>query len=123
MKDLTERKQPITERYFVYHEHQAIRDLSVDIFTSRYELSKVWKRKEAYVELPGENLGFEIPKSLLSYKMVVIEKALSQLRQELEEADKNKDLEEVNHLITRIQSLNKVKTALSESLGGRTIIY
>jgi hypothetical protein len=95
----------------------------VDIFTSRYELSKVWKRKEAYVELPGENLGYEVPKSLLSYKMIVVEKALSQLRKDLEIADKNNELEPINHLILRIQSLEKVKLALSGGLGGRTIIH
>jgi DNA primase len=119
---LLERGEKISERYFIYHEHQAIRDLAVDIYSSRYELSKVWKRKEAYVELPGENLGFEIPKTLLSYKMMVVEKALIQLRTELENAEKNNRLEELNHVILRIQSLEKVKTALSGSLGGRTII-
>ena len=77
VKDLIERGEEVAERYFVYHDHAGVRELAVDIFTSRYELSKVWKRKEAYVELPGENLGFEVPKSLLSYKMMVIEKALS----------------------------------------------
>jgi len=94
----------------------------VDIFTSRYELSKVWKRKEAYVELPGENLGFEVPKSLLSYKMMVIEKALSLLRKELEKSEKKQDIEELNQIIVRIQSLERVRRELSIGLGGRAII-
>jgi DNA primase len=122
VKDLIERGEQVAERYFVYHDQAAVRDLAVDIYTSRYELSKVWKRKEAYVELPGENLGFEVPKSLLSYKMSVVEKALSQLRLELEHAEKNKDLEETIQLILRLRSLEKVKTELSGSLGGRIII-
>ncbi len=74
------------------------------------------------MELPGENLGFEVPKSLLSYKMMVVEKALGQLRTDLETAEKNKELEELNNLIKRIQSLGAVKMALSKGLGGRTII-
>ena len=122
VKDLIENGNEVAERYFVYHDHAGVRELAVDIFTSRYELSKVWKRKEAYVELPGENLGFEVPKSLLSYKMMVVEKALGQLRKELETAEKKKDLEALNQLIMRIQSLEKVKMALSIGLGGRTII-
>jgi DNA primase len=119
---LIEKGEPVSERFFVYHEHPGVRELAVDIFTSRYELSKVWKRKEAYVELPGENLGFEIPKSLLSYKMMVIEKALGQLRKELEEVEKTQDLDALNRLIIRIQSLELVKRELSVGLGGRTII-
>lgn len=122
VKDLIERGETIAERYFVYHDHPGVRELAVDIFTSRYELSKVWKRKEAYVELPGENLGFEIPKSLLSYKMMVIEKALEQLREELKNVEHTKDVEALNNLIVRILSLEQVKRELSVGLGGRTII-
>jgi DNA primase len=122
VKDLIERDEEIAERYFVYHDHAGVRNLAVDIFTSRYELSKVWKRKEAYVELPGENLGFEVPKSLLSYKMMVIEKALAQLRKELEESEKEQNIEALNQVLKRIQSLEGVKRELSIGLGGRTII-
>jgi DNA primase len=122
VKDLIERGEEVAERYFVYHDHAGVRELAVDIFTSRYELSKVWKRKEAYVELPGENLGFEVPKSLLSYKMMVIEKALSLLRKELEENEKKQDIEALNQVIVRIQSLEGVKRELSIGLGGRAII-
>ena len=122
VKDLIERGEEVAERYFVYHDHSGVRELAVDIYTSRYELSKVWKRKEAYVEMPGENLGFEIPKSLLSYKMMVIETALSDLRNELKSTEKNSDIEALNHLIVRIQSLEQIKRELSIGLGGRTII-
>jgi DNA primase len=122
VKDILERGEEVAERFFIYHDNSDVRKLAVDIFTSRYELSNVWKRKEAYVELPGENLGFEVPKSLLSYKMMVIEKALTQLRNELKPAEKNNDLETLNQLIVRIQSLEQVKRELSIGLGGRTII-
>ena len=122
VKDIIERGDEVAERYFVYHDHAGVRELAVDIFTSRYELSKVWKRKEAYVEMPGENLGFEVPKSLLSYKMMVIEKALSLLRKELEESEKKQDIEALNQIIVRIQSLERVRRELSIGLGGRAII-
>jgi len=122
VKDIIDRGDEVAERYFVYHDHAGVRELAVDIFTSRYELSKVWKRKEAYVELPGENLGFEVPKSLLSYKMMVIEKALSLLRKELEESEKKKDIEALNQVIVRIQSLERIRRELSIGLGGRAII-
>jgi DNA primase len=123
VKELIEHGNEVAERYFVYHDHPGVRELAVDIFTSRYELSKVWKRKEAYVELPGENLGFEVPKTLLSYKMMVIEKALSQLRNELEETEKKQDIENLNQVIVRIQSLERIKRELSIGLGGRIIIH
>ncbi len=123
VKDLIEHEREVTERHFVYHDNAGVRELAVDIFTSRYELSKVWKRKESYVELPGENMGYEVPKSLLSYKMMVVEKALVQLRSDLDTSEKNNDLEQLNHVIIRIKSLEQVKMALSQGLGGRIIIH
>ncbi len=122
VKMLIESDKELSERHFIYHDNAGVRELAVDIFTSRYELSNVWKRKESYVELPGENLGYEVPKSLLSYKMMVVEKALGQLRADLDKAEKSNELEQLNKLILRIQSLGNVKIALSKGLGGRTII-
>jgi DNA primase len=122
VKDLIEHGNEVSERFFIYHDQAGVRELAVDIFTSRYELSKVWKRKEAYVELPGENLGFEVPKSLLSYKMMVIETALHQLRKDLEANEKKKDIEALNQVIMRIQSLERIRRELSIGLGGRAII-
>ncbi len=122
VKDLIEHGNEVAERFFIYHDQAGVRELAVDIFTSRYELSKVWKRKEAYVELPGENLGFEVPKSLLSYKMMVIETALNQLRKDLEANEKKQDIEALNQVILRIQSLERIRRELSIGLGGRAII-
>ena len=54
--------------------------------------------------------------------MMVIEKALAQLRKELEENEKKDDIEALKQVILRIQSLEGVKRELSIGLGGRTII-
>ncbi|MBN1132190.1 MAG: DNA primase [Bacteroidales bacterium] len=122
VKDIIEHGEPIAERTFIYHDDARIRDLAVDIYTSRYELSKVWKRKESYVELPGENLGFEVPKSLLSYKMKVVDSALSDLRKSLEKLEKSGNLTGLNDHLQRIRNLERVKRDLSVSLGGRTVL-
>jgi len=122
VRELIEHEKELTERAFIYHDNPGVRELAVDIFTSRYELSKVWKRKEAYVEMPGENLAFEVPKSLLSYKMSVVEKALSGLRVDLKEAEERKDLETLTANLQQISRLEKIKIALSRGLGKRAII-
>jgi two-component sensor histidine kinase len=54
--------------------------------------------------------------------MMVIEKALSLLRKELEENEKKQDIEALNQIIVRIQSLERIKRELSIGLGGRAII-
>ena len=54
--------------------------------------------------------------------MMVIETALSDLRNDLISTEKNSDVVALNHLIVRIQSLEQIKRELSIGLGGRTII-
>jgi hypothetical protein len=54
--------------------------------------------------------------------MMVVEKALGQLRKDLETSEKNRDIETLNQVLLRIQSLEGVRRELSIGLGGRTII-
>ncbi len=53
---------------------------------------------------------------------LVIQKALSILRKELEESEKKQDIATLNQIIIRIQSLERIRRELSIGLGGRAII-
>lgn len=123
VKAITDAGKEISERIFTFHDNKEIQDLAVDIVTSKYELSKVWKRKESYVEMPGENLGVEVPKSLLLYKMKVVDVALVGLRKELAEVEKNKDDDKIMEIIGRLNNLEKSKNQLSKETGERIIIH
>jgi DNA primase len=122
VRNIIEADKEITERMFTFHDNKEIADLAVDIVTSKYELSKVWKRKESYVEMPGENLGVEVPKSLLLYKMKVVNMALAGMRKELAEAEKNKDDEKTMEIIVRLNNLEKSKNLISKEIGERIIL-
>ncbi len=119
---LIERGESLSERYFIYHEDNRIRELSVDIYTSRYELSKVWRRKDTYIGLPGENLGTEVPKSILAYKNRIIFNALNELYKKIDNASKKGDIQKVAHLQKQVIDLNNVRKTISGALGERTII-
>ena len=110
------------ERHFIYHEDSKIRELAVDIYTSRYEISKVWKRKDTYIELPGENLGMEVPKSLLAYKSKIILMAREEKAKELELCSKKGEADNIMDLQKQIMNLDKVKKHLSKALGERIIL-
>ena len=99
-----------------------MRELAVEIFTSRYEISKVWRRKDTYIELPGENLGTEVPKSLLAYKNKIIMIAREKISRELEKISRKGEMENIAELQKQIMNLDKVKIALSKELGERTIL-
>lgn len=122
MKAMIESDKKISERVFTFHDNKDIQDLAVDIVTSKYELSKVWKRKESYIELPGENLGVEVPKVLLLYKLKVVDMALDDLRKQLEEAEKKNENDQVMELLVRLRDLEKVKNRISNVIGERIIL-
>jgi DNA primase len=122
VKAITEAGKPISEKVFTFHDNKEIQDLAVDIVTSKYELSKVWKRKESYIEMPGENLGVEVPKALLLYKLKVVNMALDELRKEIEKVEKNGDVEKVMQLMTRLRDLEGVKNQLTHVIGERIIL-
>jgi len=122
IKEAIEKDHTITHKYFIFNDKPEIRELAVEIFTSRYEISKVWKRKDTYIELPGENLGAEVPKSLLAYKNKIIMIAREKISKELETSYKSGNMEHVTELQKQIMNLDKVKIALSKELGERTIL-
>ena len=118
---LIEKDLPLEEKHFIYHEDKKIQELAVEIFSSRYEISKVWKRKETYIELPGENLGFEVPKALFAYKNIIINKAYAETRNKMIEAAENNDDEKTIELQKQLITLKEVEKELAKKLGDRTI--
>jgi len=117
--NLIDKQIQLEEKYFIYHEDKKIQDLAVDIYSSRYELSKVWKRKETYIELPGENLGMEVPKALLAYKNRIVTKAIKDIQKKIE---KDTSYENISGLQKQYMNLKEVQKLISKKLGERTII-
>jgi DNA primase len=119
---IIESGRKISERVFTFHDNKEIQDLAVDIVTSKYELSKVWKRKESYIEMPGENLGVEVPKALLLYKLKVVDMALEDLRQQISDAEKSSDGDKVMELMAHLRDLEGTKNEISNVIGERIIL-
>jgi DNA primase len=120
--DLIEKGLSMEEKYFIYHEDKKIQELAVDIYSSRYELSKVWRRKETYIELPGENLGMEVPKALLAYKNRIITKAIKDMLGKITTAVEGNNHEQVSGLQRQHMNLKEIQKLISKKLGERTII-
>ncbi|MCF8224940.1 MAG: DNA primase [Bacteroidales bacterium] len=122
VKAMIESGKPINEKVFTFHDSKEIQDLAVDIVTSKYELSKVWKRKDSYIELPGENLAVEVPKALLLYKLKVIDMALEGLRRQIGEYEKEKDDRKVMELMAHLRDVETAKNEISKVIGERIIL-
>jgi DNA primase len=117
-----EKAEKVEEKSFTFSEDIKISELAVEIFTSRYEISKVWKRKDTYIELPGENLGTEVPKTVLAYKNKIIMIALSELNSRIKNTDPVAEADKISEIQKQVMNLNEIKRVISKDLGGRTVI-
>ena len=116
VSELIEKGRVLQENYFTFHEDRKIQELAIDIYTSRYEISKVWLRKESAIDLPGDNLGLEVPKSLLAYKRRIITNAGNEIVRQIEQAQKIKDSGKINELMIRKMKLKLIEKKISHEL-------
>jgi DNA primase len=119
---MIEMEKDIDGSYFIYNEDESIRSLAVDVYTSRHEISKVWERKGAQIEMPGDKLYMEIPKALLAYKSKILMMARDKKFKEMEKAQKDLNENLVSEIQKQINNLDKVKVPLNNALGQRVIL-
>ncbi len=120
--NILDKGQDITDKYFVFHEDKKIQDLAVEIYTEKHEISKVWRRKDTYIELPGDNPGTEVPKALLAYKNRIITKAIKEVYDKIAVVSKSENLVEIKDLQKQFINLKTIQKLISKQLGERTII-
>ena len=122
VQKILETEDKISEKHFIYHEDPKVQELAVDVYTDKYFISNMWKRKEAFIELPGDNVGLEVPKSLLAYKNRIITKAIKDVHEKMVTAANNNDNEQVMSLQKQFMNLKNIQILISKQLGDRTII-
>lgn len=121
---LLEKGLRMDEKYFVYHEDKKVQELAVEIYTSQYELSKIWMRKDTRIDLPGENLGTDIPKAMLTYKNRIITNAIQELHEKINEIYKQGDKNnEIKGLQLKYKQLKDINILISKELGDRIMNY
>ncbi|MCF8378555.1 MAG: DNA primase [Bacteroidales bacterium] len=122
VQELLENGKQIEDKYFVYHDDRKIQDLAVDIFTEKHEISKIWQRKDSFIEMPGDNPGTAVPKALLAYKSRIITKAIKETGDKIAKASREDNLEKIRELQSQFISLKEIQILISKQLGARTII-
>jgi DNA primase len=110
------------DRYFTEHPDELVSRTVVDLITSEYDLSKIWKRKENYYETEDMRLKEIVPEAILALKSEKVLQLLKETETELRFAQEQKDEERVQALQIKFMVLNNLKMNLSKGLGDRIII-
>jgi len=111
----------IPEKYFLYHPDEKISQLTADLVTEKYTLSKVHSKIKK-IETDSERLIELIPRVIFEFKNSLI---IDQIRQKLREMKNASDLKNesrISELMQELAVLEGFKKQLSKTLGERIII-
>lgn len=121
IKTATSNGTDVSQKHFTHHPDELISTTSANLLTEAYDLSKIWRRKESYVETEDMKLREVVPETVLSFKSRIVRSMLEETLHRMkvaQETDKNEEILDLQH---RIVMLNNIKTNLSRSLGNRIV--
>jgi DNA primase len=110
------------EMQFVKHEDPGISSFSAELLVDTYELSKIWKTKQTFVETEEMKLRDVVSDTVLKFKSDKIQKLRKEIMTQLEKAVKENDTEKVISLQKRHTSLSIALLAISRKLGDRILL-
>jgi len=110
------------DKQFVKHEDPAISRLSADLLSDTYELSRIWKDKQTFVETEEMKLKDLVPDVILKFKSDKIKVKLKEIMSQLEDAARSGDEERVLALQKKDQAMKQALKMISEKLGNRIVL-
>jgi DNA primase len=112
----------ISDQLFIKNPDETLAQAVVDLITSAYDLSKIWKRRENYFETEEMRLKEIVPEAILAFKNEKVMKLIKEAEADLRHAQEQKNEERIQALQVKFMVLNNLKINLSKGLGDRIIV-
>lgn len=116
-----ENKNFCCEKYFIAHPDSRISQLSVDLVSEKYQLSK-YHSKFQKIETEKDQLTQLVPRAVFELKDAIIKLERKRLNEILKTASKENNLERIRTTMSEIANLDEIKAILAKQLGERIII-
>ncbi|MDD3892448.1 MAG: DNA primase [Bacteroidales bacterium] len=113
---LLEAEQEFDNRHFINHPDFEISQVAVNLLTSQYKLSKIWKKNNAQPVDEIDFLHSAVPKSIMVYKSKITQMVILDLQTELKAVDPKENPEGINQVLVRLKTIYELKTQLSKEL-------
>jgi len=116
--DFIKRGEVIDIKYFVNHNDEQVSKLAVDLLSSPYELSKLHKKKGAFVETEDMLLKKNVPKAIIEYKRKILESAQKEKEEEIRKAQEESLLEDqINQIMQQYITITSLINTISKEKG------
>lgn len=112
----------LDDRYFIQHTDNSISKLAIDIYTNKYNLSRIWEKHETFIESDDMKLKTMVPEFVMAFKSKKVISMLKETENEMLLAQQEKNMERIHELQHQYMMLTSIKKELSKSLGNRIII-
>jgi DNA primase len=112
----------LTDQHFFNYPDELIAKTVIDMITSAYDLSKIWKRYENYFETEEMRLNELVPEAILAFKNEKVIKLIKETEEDMRFAQEQNDQERIQTLQIKFMVLSSLKMSLSRGLGDRIII-
>jgi DNA primase len=121
---LTSKKENglISDQSFIMHTDDSISRAVIDLITSAYDLSKIWRRHENYFETEEMRLREIVPEAVLAFKNAKVLKLIKETETDLRHAQEQNNHDRIKSLQVKFIVLNNLKKNLSKGLGDRIIV-
>ena len=117
------RSQPgfIAERYFLSHPDPAISQLSTELVSDRYQLSKYHSKFQKIVT-DEERLYELVPLLMINFKYAIVSEELKHMIKALKDPATEQDEEKCISLMKRYNDLRSVQSLMARKLGDRVVL-
>ena len=110
------------DQHFIRHTDPDISSTSANLLAEPYEISKIWKEKQTYVQTEIDMLKKIVEDSVLKFKGDKIKSLQKNIINQIDEAAKSGDIQKVISLQKRYDTLQKTLSVISKKLGDRIIL-
>ena len=111
----------IAERYFLNHPDPAISKLTVELVSSRYQLSKYHSKNQKIVT-DEERLYELVPTLMINFKYAIVSEELKHMMFALQDPAVANDNEKCNSIMQRYSELREVQSIMAKRLGDRVVL-
>ncbi len=109
------------EHFFTHHNNPEVNQISVNLISDRYQLSKYHFKNQTVVN-DEDRLAELVPILMTNFKYVVVSNKLKTLMHELQEASKTRDEQQCNTIIKEYSELLEVQKIMAKTLGDRVVL-
>ena len=104
----------IDASYFLNNEDEGIRNLAADLTIPKDSLSNIWTKRGNSCETPDMTYKKDIPKTILTYKLKIINMARKQANEKLK--DHSLSADEQMEVLGQIKQLDEIRKTLAGNL-------